>query len=75
MTARPRPTPAGARILAAFDGVGGSRLRMNDIEARARIRPPQSHAAVRKLIDDGHLSMRSDHGGALYSRIQEGRIE
>jgi DNA-binding Lrp family transcriptional regulator len=72
MTARPRPSPAGARILAAFADIGRSSLTMNDIEVRARISPPQSHAAVRKLIADGHLRMRTGHGGALYTRIQEG---
>lgn len=68
MTTRPRPSPAGARILAAFADIGRSTLTMDDIQARARIGPPQSYAAVRKLIDDGHLKMRIDHGGALYSR-------
>lgn len=63
-------TPAGRRVLAAFDDVGTSSLTMTQIEVRARIRPPHSHAAVGKLIADGHLSVRSDHGGALYARIQ-----
>ena len=70
-----RPTKTGLKVLSAFDPVDGGHmpewLTMSQIEVRGGVRPPASYAAVRRLIANGHLTKRMDHGGMLYRRITE----